>query len=89
MNGDIGPYQLILIIVLIFTTGIATGQLVFQVRQSGRLSDKLSALAAEVNESRRENGVIIGCLYMLAAAIGDPKIKEIIESMLERQSRAK
>jgi hypothetical protein len=53
------------------------------------MEDKLADLATEVAESRRENGVIIGCLYMVAAAINDPKIKEVIDGMLARNGKIK
>lgn len=80
-------YQVAMIISMIFVAGVTTGGLVFQIRQSSMTAKEMSDVRYELGETRRENGVIIGCLYALAGAIGNPQIKEVIEAMLARERR--
>lgn len=87
MGNEIGPYQLAMLVSMIFVAGVTTGQLIFQIRQSSKTAQEMSEVRHELGETRRENGVIIGCLYALAAAIGNPQIKEVIEGMLKRERR--
>jgi hypothetical protein len=52
--------------------------------QTDKWVARFDALTEQVSESRRENGVIIGCLYVLSGAIKNEEIKDIIENMLRR-----
>ena len=87
MSNEIGLYQIVMIISMIFVGGVTTGQLIFQIKQSSKTAAEMEQVRHEIGETRRENGVIIGCLYALAAAIGNPQIKEVIEGMLQRERR--